>query len=699
MKYKKLKVHNVRSYYGTSELHFSVDPEKSVTLIFGPHGGGKTTLIMSMWWVLFGTLSSSHTEGDGESELFNTRALDEIDPGSSGQAYVELELLVGDVVWRLKRTIQAIKDKNSNMTYVFDMSLTKIINNEPEIYQPNQFNFIVKQLLPAVLARYIIYPGEQMPVVFANNADTRKKLETAVSNLTGQVWAKEMRTQAKNASTDLRKLYNVEIGKNEASKAVHEKIKAIEVTIGEYEKEIEKNDRDISALEKLVSGSLEVLRVLEDLEEFVEAVKASKKELEDQKNNEINASEELRKQTSSLWKVQSQGLMKKFSHWFDEHGADFPLIVNENLVLHMKHTGSCICGHSVSAEEIKAVEEHLMPEQESGSRFITELFESARAWEVEASEVKSTFESLRAKKIYASEQVVVAEASVEDAATSLEQATHEHGSVPGESDIAGIGRKLERDRREMNQLIGGNKAKKIDLEHSLIERERLLMEGAAGGGDKVRVAEASYRLAKNFYDLLGDEEEVRTEYLKPKFEEFLNDSYWVHKKDRLLTVTPEWSIVAVDVTGSGEQLEVMGGGAETALLAYAFASAIARIIPAFPRGASEVTPEDMDHQTYPLMVDAPFTAITNKNYQKTIFDNLPGAVNQLILLTEPTDLSLYEELLAEGKVGECYMVKYSGPLHEDNLDDEAKSFRWRGDDFIHLENTDPTRKTAVIEKI
>jgi DNA sulfur modification protein DndD len=696
MKYQKLKVHNVRSFYGTSDVEFSLDEKKPVTLIFGAHGSGKTTLITSIWWALYGTVNAANDQG--VETLFNSRALAEIGPGSSAEAFVELELLVDGVVWRVTRTLEASKNKNLDVTYIEDVKLTKIIDDTPTHFQPQQIKGVIGQLIPAVLAEYIIHPAEQADVIFANNDSAQKKLRGAISNLTGQLWADTMRKQAKSAKDELRRKFTEAISRNDLAEDIAAKIQELEIKIFGYAKEIEEADANIVGLDGLISRSLDLLRAMEGLAEFVDELRSREEGLETAKDNLYRASEELRRGTNNLWKVQAQGMMKKFSHWFTEHGADFPLIVNDNLVLHMKRTGSCICGHAVSEKEIKAVEEHLIPEQEAGSTFITELYESARVWDEEAGEVKRTFESLRAKKVRAAQLVEGAERDLKDADEALNQAQRQFGN-PGESKIEVVGARLEIDRAAKNNLEGRKKTLERFLKEAESDRAKLQAKGAAGGGDQVRIAEASYKLAEHFYELLCGEERIRTEYLRPKFQEFLNESYWVHKADRELRVKDDWAIVGVNKEGDGTEIEVVGGGAETALLAFAFAAAIARIIPAFPRGDGEATPQDIEMGTYPLAVDAPFSAIANTNYQKTIFTYLPDAVNQLILFTEATNLSRYEELYASGKVGEAYMVKYFGPLHEENLDDEAQDFEWRGRKYTYLENANSDCKSAVIERI
>jgi DNA sulfur modification protein DndD len=57
MKLKAITLQNCRQFYGTQSLDFSLDPVKNVTLIHAENGVGKTNLINSFFWALYGKTS------------------------------------------------------------------------------------------------------------------------------------------------------------------------------------------------------------------------------------------------------------------------------------------------------------------------------------------------------------------------------------------------------------------------------------------------------------------------------------------------------------------------------------------------------------------------------------------------------------------------------------------------------------------
>ena len=56
MKIKRLEINNFRGFQGFHELDFSVDEKKFVTLVVAENGTGKSNLLESITWCLFGKL-------------------------------------------------------------------------------------------------------------------------------------------------------------------------------------------------------------------------------------------------------------------------------------------------------------------------------------------------------------------------------------------------------------------------------------------------------------------------------------------------------------------------------------------------------------------------------------------------------------------------------------------------------------------
>src|ERR1700748_3039775 len=59
---EKVTINNFRIYQGHNELIFSTDTEQNVSIISGNNGFGKTSLLTSLVWCLYGKLMSDVDE-------------------------------------------------------------------------------------------------------------------------------------------------------------------------------------------------------------------------------------------------------------------------------------------------------------------------------------------------------------------------------------------------------------------------------------------------------------------------------------------------------------------------------------------------------------------------------------------------------------------------------------------------------------
>ncbi len=106
----RIILHNYRTYLGTHKLTISQDADKPITVIHGPSGLGKTTILNAIMWALYGServqLDTEHT---GEGRM-NKHALERLPLNDDIETYVELWLNDDEgLLYRIKRSIKAFK--------------------------------------------------------------------------------------------------------------------------------------------------------------------------------------------------------------------------------------------------------------------------------------------------------------------------------------------------------------------------------------------------------------------------------------------------------------------------------------------------------------------------------------------------------------------------------------------------------------
>ena len=85
MKFIKLTVNNFRQYKGLNEIEFSTDPEKNITVVYGPITTGKTTLLQAFNWVLYDKINLQNPD-----LVYNLEEARDIKPGEDIEVFVEL---------------------------------------------------------------------------------------------------------------------------------------------------------------------------------------------------------------------------------------------------------------------------------------------------------------------------------------------------------------------------------------------------------------------------------------------------------------------------------------------------------------------------------------------------------------------------------------------------------------------------------
>lgn len=145
MKLLKLIIDNFRQFYGRSEIVFSTDEIKSITLIHGENGTGKTTLLNSVLWCFYGEMTSDF---ENKNEIINH---DAINKGTTSAA-VELYFIHNDIKYCAQRKyIYRDGDKLSVFEIDSDGNFGKIIS------PPSPF---IESVIPNQMASYFFFHGE-----------------------------------------------------------------------------------------------------------------------------------------------------------------------------------------------------------------------------------------------------------------------------------------------------------------------------------------------------------------------------------------------------------------------------------------------------------------------------------------------------------------------------------------------------------
>ena len=104
MKFESIKLHNFMRYKGETEIRFSCNNTKNVTVVLGDNAFGKTTLAQAFRWGLFEELNTTNYTKKKDIVLLNNEIIATMSPESRQTVSVEIVIRDGNTQWKFTRT-------------------------------------------------------------------------------------------------------------------------------------------------------------------------------------------------------------------------------------------------------------------------------------------------------------------------------------------------------------------------------------------------------------------------------------------------------------------------------------------------------------------------------------------------------------------------------------------------------------------
>ena len=181
MRFKKLILKDFFRYYGNQEIDCSVDKNKSVVVLIGENGRGKTTILSAFNWVLYDTL----LEPLIEENMLNYRKREEMTETTTTESYVELLFEENGVDYILKRSLEFKKDNYSRVTNLTSKGKTTIfkVESNGNRVEVNVQVFKERFLIPKDLSGFFFFDGERINRLA--KVDGKKEIKKAILNILG----------------------------------------------------------------------------------------------------------------------------------------------------------------------------------------------------------------------------------------------------------------------------------------------------------------------------------------------------------------------------------------------------------------------------------------------------------------------------------------------------------------------------------
>lgn len=649
---KSLTLANFRQYKGTHEIVFSTDKEKNVTVVIGKNTSGKTTLVQSFLWCLYGECSFK------TKEVLNVEVRNELYGPVGASVIVKIVLVHEDIEYVISRQQDFSVSENGAIKSTQAVMSIKHIdpktgNAIPTYYRDNEN--IINQILPHDLSDYFFFDGERV-----SGISEKKNVVDAVRGL--------MNINVVNAGVEhldpnkqrsaigkLRKDFDLK-GKETADN-LKMLISTLEDKKSKAQEALEQIDNEIEFYTKERADIQEKLDACKDVKEL----QNNKKHLESKITMIENRIKELRKKlvdqfNSNYYSFLAKPLFNKGVEILKSAKHDMRGIpeMDEKSIDFILERGRCICGRLLKddPEALQAIEHErsLLPPHEIGStiRKVVESAELLLSIETDLGEQN--------KQVF--KEICKAEIDLEDARIELNETIEKIKKV-GDANVA----EMEADRQKaqsflmkLNQDKGAKTAEINNCTSSIVELNKeinsLVVRNAKNEliEREIQYAMAIYKWFKDDYDrLIVEVKEQLTDRINQIFSKMYHGT-------RIFELDDNYRIQLLVPVGNNKFKTDESKGLE-AVKNFSFICGLMAV--ACEKANSKKSSDQLEAvqaiEPYPIVMDAPFSN-ADETHIETISNVLPTVADQVILFAMQKDWDYAKSTMGD-KVGAYYAIE------------------------------------------
>lgn len=626
---------NYKAYRGDVEIEMSRDPTKTITIIHGEMGKGKTTLLEAVYWCMYGK-DRDEVRSESDETILNNDVLRNLKVGDGAEVYVEIYLYEQDELrYKIKRTVEFTKEGESdklrsNPTIGGRMSSGIKIEESVEYHEKprddDEWEIItnlyrandkILNIFPRTLASYFLFDAELLDNFFSESGgDNVKQGIEGISGL--PLIQKTTRDLYKVSDRILDSIKDVSLEpiKNEVSHLI---------------KSIEQYDKQLSAADdEIVENRRKIQEMKSYLGNYNDAVVSETQKRKNALDRQMSdAKKNLNDHNTSMrnWLVEAnimhrlEGSMKESldlcNKW--EKEGKIPIAVSKRALQNILSSAppTCICGASLGeGSHGRAHIEDLLKKNLAESPVIQSITTGRGHWSDMVDVLESgseTLDRLRAARSRMTMDMENINSEIKECVAKLRE--HDVEKIRDVSDRL-------KAAEERNTVLAGVRAvaeeKKERCKAEKNEKDRLL-QIKLRQEEKYSAATSRRNLAKKIIEILGAANaslihDMRTTVANHTTEYFLR---LVSKKDDFseIRIEPDYATAAL---GNDGKIKRLSAG-QSCCLALSYIAAIRKI----------------SEKNYFMLIDSPFHNISQAE-RVDIAENLPNFIpgTQITLLVQ-----------------------------------------------------------------
>lgn len=661
MKINYIKYHNYRCFKDVT-IKFDTTKNKNISLVMGVNGSGKTEMLFSFQWVLYGFNFQNMREKEETPYSLNSALHHKLEVdrhANSVDCWVELSFTNNGTEYFMKRTetFMRLNDKVDSRVRV-ELSHTES-NGERSLAEEDESKVeeLLSRIIPKSILEGITFDGERMKKLNMVDDQSKTTIKNVISLVTNEKLFELCLGEIKDVKKDIhndKKRISRDSGNDSAED--------LEKEIEELEDSIEDADINLHGIEinqeKVANKLAEISQKLSELEEakqLEQKRRGLEKDLDKARKNFEKSTETFCQRLSDGYALVTDRLVIDVKNSIDN--VDIPAGLTVEAVKNILKRPKCICGCDMETDMLKHLTEMLatLPPDNISST----LLYMANQFEGEKKRTgKLLKEAYDAMKI---DEEEVAEIKVNLSEISQSLVTNVSGTI----------RELETERTTLLQRQGGlNKDKeRITLEKE--RKEKRLKEAknelasASESQEMLTYLEGQLNVLDLFKNAIEKIGERNSELSLLSINEYLTNAYSIlsedkgrriylcqhEKKDKYRLVTyvkSKYDTMLTTWTNSGELKTLQDEGLseseihEKIVLRVAEGKSTGQSKVnslAFAKAVLDYSNEDraadklkVSHD-YPFLIDSPFTELSGKNLEN-VAQFIHTFANQIILMAD-----------------------------------------------------------------
>jgi len=623
---RSLTLENYRQYAGENEIKLQTEGDKTVNVIQGENGAGKSNILNAITLCLYGKESHLDETKDNELESYpyvNRKALDEVGDNETAEGRIEITLGEDEPEYIFSRSFKTVKLNGGGFSSQYgDLQLKEKRGGDWKSVE--HVSTRLNQILPVHVHQYFLFDGERLDEFFGEGYKDRVKdglldvshielLENGIDHLGSFEgdFEKEL-SDVGDAAERKRKEYE----------NAKEKVNNLKGDLDQTKTNISDTKDHIREIDDRLQDSAdpEVRKKQQRREYLTERLGDIRGDIQEVRKE---ASRELVKAGTPLYAVQSLEYTLSELKELSEQGK-LPPKIQDTFIEELLEKGECICGEDLTEDH----REHLLSLQQEMSTVVETNLEGKMAIPGMLQDAEEHAETLIEKR----QKLAKLEEKERQKNKELNEISEQLKAhdIPEGVDV----QELEKQRTEYEDQLEDLQERKGKLEVRIEQAEEKRDDKKKAFNEEVSKEEKNAEVLKKIQFIESSRDELESmkddivssvrEEIETKMDEYFNEIIW-KEENYTVSLTKEYQVRVVGPRNDNKIGSLSAG--ERQVLAFSFLAALTSV----------------SGFNAPLVIDTPLGRISSTP-KRRLAQNLPEYINDTQMTFLMTDEEYTDEV-------------------------------------------------------